>query len=295
MKQLGYMDFNKYKEIPALSKSDLVWLADSPLHFKMREGLFEQTDEMLLGTLLHTALLEPKKLKGSYITEPNEIEFFNTKTKKIELQEVNRRSDYCRKALEEWQNAQPEGTLIVKPDMVDRLTDILTVCADVERDDARQLQSMLSYPGEVEVAASGCIEGVEFKGRADKIINHPQYGRTVFELKSTADSSAPGFSRQVYNMHYDIGISVYLKLFECDTYIFGCVETAKKSIHPVSLFRASESMKDRAHKKTKGLIELLKKCQDEDRWPAYTRDTEELYLPAWVAALDNEKIEENFT
>ncbi len=277
-KILGPISWAEYEKIPAdVTKSRLVHMKKSPLHYIKQDELDrEPSEEMELGTLLHTAILEPASLIGSYVVEPENVTIKGVTT------EINRRVKAHREYLADFRKSN-EGKIVIRPSHLDVLTGMIKAASE-----HRDLRKLMAMPGESEIAATWEHMGFKWKGRADRIIDHPVLGRTVIELKKTFDASPSGFSRQIYNLGYDVGIAAYMRGFEAKSYIFVCVES--KAPFPIGIYRADDSMVERAHAYTDKLLGRLRKCINEDHFPGYTSDGEEnLLFPGWVAALDNEE------
>lgn len=271
---LGKMTWDEYVSIPYdVTKSELVYMDKSPMHYQAAKTgpKMEATEDMQLGVLLHTALLEPELLKNSYIVEPEEF---------TDGSPINRRVKAHREYLKGFRDANPKA-IVVKPSHVELLTGMVAAAGN-----HRDLAALMNMPGESEVVATWEHLGFKWKGRADRIIDHPVLGRTVIELKKTFDASRSAFSRQIYNMAYDIGISAYMRGFEAKSYIFVAVES--KSPFPIGIYRADDSMVERAHAHTDRLLTMLTKCRKENYYPGYTDDIENLLLPQWVPAMDAE-------
>lgn len=278
MAYLGQISWEEYQAIPAdVTKSELVYMDKSPLHYRNRKDLMvKTTEDMELGTLLHVGLLEPHLLKDSYVVEPETIVI-----KGIE-EELNRRKKAHKEFLEKLrEEATLKGQLVVTAKNLEKLTGMLTECSK-----SRALKALMNLPGESEVAATWEYMGFKWKGRADRLIQHPIFGRTVIEVKKTQNASSSAFSREIYNRSYDVGVSAYLRGFEADALIFVACES--NAPYPIGIYKADDSMVERAHSHTDALLTKLRSCLEKDEWPGYTDDVENLLLPAWVPAMDLE-------
>ena len=259
------LDETHYRASEELSKSDLIWLLESPLHFKHRKQLVKQTDAMNFGSAFHKLLLEPHR--GSDVVEmpscmPNG-------------EEINKRKKEHKAFLAEFEEKH-KGKILVSPEEWSTLMGMLTSCGESE-----ELSSVMCL-GDNEVSAFGTYRGVDLKGRADKFIeSHPRWGRTVVEVKTTIKGSASAFSREAFNRAYDVGASVYKRLFNADTVIFAIVE--KQLPFCVSVFDCHHSFIEFGDKRVDMCIDRLKEIQETGKYTGYEKGIQPLLMPAWVA------------
>lgn len=269
---LGHMNDADYRLIEGMTKSELSWMAKSPLHYAKRKDLQKETEAMRTGTLLHMALLEPARFRDSYILEPEAMP---------NGEEINKRKKDHRAYLEEFKKENAHRT-IVNASQMEALTGMLAQAASDP-----DIVELLKEGTPETVALWTRKEGIKCKGKADYFLKHPKYGRTVVEVKKTQDASPSGFSRQIYNLHYHMGAAWYLEGFCADTFIFIALED--KPPYATGVYIADSSLLDEGERLAQELLDKLQICNTEKRFPGYTKGVANIALPAWVAALRNEE------
>jgi exodeoxyribonuclease VIII len=257
----------QYREHPALSYSDLVWLDKSPLHFKNRDKLRKETEAMRLGTLLHLGVLEPERFKNAYCIEPEEIDG----------QPINRRVKAHRDYLEQWRN-QNKGKIFIRPEDMDTLTTMFNALA------THKYAKQYLTGGVSEVMAFGEYKGVPIKGRCDYLVEIPGLGKTIVDLKKTQDASPKGFERSIYNYKYYLQAAVYTKLFKADSFVFVAIED--NELAPIGIYRASDVLLEKGEQKLSYLIDLYKRLDKTNNWHGYTEDFQEISLPTWAVSTE---------
>lgn len=269
---LDFIPEQEYRAMEGLTKTDLSYLAKSPLHYINRSTLFKETDAMKLGTLVHKAILEPMEFKNKFVLAPKEIDG----------QPVNRRVKAHREFLQDFEASLAiKGQTSIDESEMDTLSGIL---AQVGQD--KTLPDLINR-GFPEATAVWEIDGRKCKGRSDYFLPNSPYGRAVIEIKTTNDGRLSSFSRQSYNLNYDLGAWWYLNGFEATEFIFVVLET--KPPYPISIFRADESFLAHGEMRAKKLLEQLKKCEDSGIWHGYTSGMEMLTLPSWSTAIELEE------
>lgn len=261
----------EYRAVQALSKTDLSYLAKSPLHYINRKSLFKETDAMRLGTLIHKAILEPMEFKNKFTIAPKEV--FGEK--------VNRRVKAHRDELARIElEYDLKGITVIDEDELDTISGILMSVSKNE-----DLPALINM-GQPEATALWEFEGYRCKGRADYYL--PDYpGGAVIEIKTTNDARPSSFSRQCFNLNYTCGSWWYLNGFKAQTFIFVVIET--KAPYPISIFKADESFLHHGEQQARRLVKQLRECEESGVWPGYVRGIELLQLPSWAAGVTEDE------
>jgi exodeoxyribonuclease VIII len=115
-------------------------------------------------------------------------------------------------------------------------------------------------------------------------------GGDLIELKTTTDVSPSGFSRQAYNMHYDLSMAHYMEGIRVLTDervkgYFIAVET--EAPYVVQTYEASEDFIDGGHAKWLSAIQALERSLSSGVWPGYQDERIDeghlmLMPPAWT-------------
>ncbi|MGB1290509.1 MAG: PD-(D/E)XK nuclease-like domain-containing protein [Pseudoalteromonas sp.] len=177
---------------------------------------FIQTPAMVLGSAVHTAILEPESFSSEYVVAPK----------------CDRRT---KAGKEIWANfTESAGNK--------------TVLAEWEYEVTSQMKNaVLSHPmankmltgGESEYSYFTEFEGVEVKCRPDYLKNG-----CLIDLKTTADASYEGFAKQMGNLAYHLQAAFYVDVFnkatgsEIKDFYFVAVENKKP--YAVAVYRLDE-------------------------------------------------------
>ena len=200
-----------------LSNSDISKLLTNPL--SLGEDM-KPIPAFLIGGYLHTAILEPEKLKKFKIVESTTR---NTKAYK----EISG-GEMC--------------LLQHEVDKIDLMTEKV-LANNVCRDLIRGINVEYERPGITE------LEGLNWKGKAD-IVNHDE--KLIIDLKTTADLNKFKWSASKYN--YDSQAYIYSKLFGYE-FIFIAID---KNTHQIGIFDCSPQFYERGADKVQRASEQYK-------------------------------------
>lgn len=255
-----------YRASPGLSYSESKLLQRSPAHYRWAKDnpgrAFTPTPQMILGTMLHCALLEPARFDRDYVMEPRPGMSKNSN---------------------EWKAFAASC--------------MLSGQRPISEDDRARVfgmrDSLLAHPkagqilahGHPEVSCWFTAEGVDCKARQDWL-HELRGGVLPSDVKTAADASEEAFSRSVYNLGYHRQAAWYEDAVEacfkqpCAPMAFLVVESsppfasAVYTLHPffMKLARAENSR----------LRALFKHCTEMGEWPGYDTATTELKPPRWA-------------
>lgn len=252
---------NEYhSEKEHVSSSSLRKILRSPAHyFSSINTPNIPTDAMAIGSVFHTAVLEPDLFETSVACCPSS-------------------SRATKEGKAEWAsfNAQNSDKICLKKD------DIETIL--------RMRDSVLSHKeavkwltGEIEVSGFWTDNlGMKYKIRPDVL---PGAGICV-DLKSTKDASVEGFRKEAANYLYHFQAAFYLEgLTEItniphEHFVFVAVE--KEPPFAVNVFIASHEFIQKGREEVKKAMDILTKCKSENKWPGYSSELVSLDLPGWV-------------
>lgn len=207
---LRNVDYNmtneKYRSMREyLSSSDIKQILDNPYKFKI-DFKAERKDSFILGSLIHTLILEQDKFDRDYLIIP-ELNLRTTegRVKRLEFEDL----------------AKGENKTLVSAEMYAKACDIVSNFKNTS------LYNLFKSDGVAEVSYFSQIEGVKCKCRPDYVIN----GRNIIlDLKTTSlenGASADVFLKSVANFKYYIQASLYLELTGADEFYFVVLETKK--------------------------------------------------------------------
>lgn len=251
----------QYRAAEGISKSMLDWIAPprTPAHYRAKvDGLIkdEQTPAMRLGQMIHRAMLEPDTVKGAWVVKPEGMNFATKDGK-------------------EWKAAQ---TL---PIITQEEADTITGMRDSVHAHPAVKRVLANARTEVSLFANG-EDGVLRKARIDAL---PESGNVIVDIKSCQSADADLMAKSVVSYRYDVQAAYYLdicKLLGIDKseFLFVCVE--KQPPYAVAVYALDQDAIEWGRKQYRADLALLKRCEAEDHWPAFTQDITTLALPAWA-------------
>lgn len=249
--------FDEYLAWPQLSQSSLKEGRRSMAHLysAWQDGIgVEPTDDMLLGSALHCAFLEPELMPQRVVVYPK----------------VRRGK--------EWESfkAEHKGKIILTRTNYDHLVQMLPVLR--KHKFTREWYSRIE---DVEVSTVGEWCGVPLKARCDALTDEP-----LVDLKKVRDGDQRLFERQIYSLGYHIQGAVYCELFNRDRFVFLTVEgTPPYDVVPYALSKKALAI---GRQEAIGLLQGVKHCLENECWPGRSDETIEVDVPEWADTSDEE-------
>jgi len=260
----------EYHAHPAVSKSSLDLIARSPKHYWAKyvdpnRVASEPTAAMLLGTAVHTHILEPDTWDLRYITAPEGID---------------RRTKAGKESFAAFQKDAGDRVTITSDD-----TDLVMAMGRAVRDHMAANILINKGLGKAENTYMWLDDttGLHCKCRPDWISNG---GSILVDLKTTEDASLKEFQRSIAKYNYHNQAAWYLKGVEQaigirpKQFLFICVE--KRSPHCVAVYAADAAMIAAGETATRKALDTLAVCRAADSWPGYSDDIEPISLPPWM-------------
>lgn len=264
---IANMPNSVYHSTPeGISSSGLKQMLRSPAHYKFQASS-EPSRAMILGTAIHTALLEPDRFAHEYVL----------------LRDVK-----DRRASEYKQAAKVHGSE--------------NVLVSSEADNVAGMQeTVLANPAMSErLQAEGWRElslfvrdpetGVLIRVRYDLL----SVSGIAVDVKKCQDARPEEFSKAIFNYAYDLQAALYSDAFEWATgkpigaFEFAAIE--EKMPHGHKLYQPCETTLQEGRAKYREALNLFAECERSDDWPGITCDGPEIIsLPSWrVAQIENE-------
>ncbi len=259
-----YMSFQEYAAIRAVNWSTLRNLHTSPLHY--REGLTNPkppTPPMLLGTAIHTAILEPALFEAEYALWPDA-----KRGKAYEEFKVEHEGQSILNA-EEWQKCMGAAWAVHRSRQGREARRIMRGCK-------REATLQWIDPD----------TRVRCKARPDLI------GKNVLaDVKTTTSTDARKFGRLAGDMLYHgkmafaaMGLDVLGHPVERVTII--AVEQSPP--HDVGVFDIDDAALAMAGDMVCDLLQKLKRCRKRRSWPGRCENTQVLDLAPWLFEPDTD-------
>ena len=252
------MTEEEYRAHPGVNKSTLWEMRKSPAHYKYAlEHPSPDTPALKMGRAIHMGILQPEEFNRHYVLAQN----WDRRTK--EGREMYNRF------LE--QNADKE--LIVQDDY----DDIVGMYESVWNDpDARDLLTGCEY--ETPLFWTDEATRIKCKCRLDA-----HKGGIVVDLKSCTDAATGTFMRDAIRYGYDVQAAHYLRGYRAKfdrPAQFWFIAVEKKPPYAVNVILAGDAFIDRGTWQLIDLMDKLKECRKNRKWPGYGRN--ELVLPEWA-------------
>jgi exodeoxyribonuclease VIII len=254
----------EYHASPEVSKSGLDLVHRSPLHFWNRylnpDRIIEPpTEAMVLGSALHTRVLEPHLFDDEYAVAPH----CDRRTKEGKMI---------------WADFEQEaaGKALLKAEDAARIE----AMAEAVRNH-RAAKFLLTMPGKAEQSYfwTDDATGERCKCRPDW---HSADGRIIVDVKTTEDGSPSKFLRSsVLGWRYHVQAAFYMQgLPEAEVFLFLVVE--KKPPFAVAVYSLPPKLIERGLEEAKADLHLIASCRAASLWPSYSEEIEELPLPRWL-------------
>lgn len=252
----------EYHASPAISKSGLDLIRKAPALYRWRrDNPQEPTPAMRLGTLTHTAVLEPDSFAASVIARPEGID----------------RRTSAGKA--EWAAFEIEanGREIIAAEEMAKLEAI----RDAVRAHPAAAKALAGSPT-IEQSIFWDIDDVACRCRPDCVTERG----VIVDLKTTRDASPDGFSKSIHQYRYHVQAAYYSDGYEAAFgspprgFVFIAVETEPPYL--VAVYVASETMVLRGRADYLADLETFRRCRDADEWPGYSTAPLTIELPKWA-------------
>lgn len=261
------MTEKEYRQHPAISRSELWHILESPQKFKyFRENPQEPTPALLFGQLFHKMLLQPEDLWSEYAVAPC----------------VDRRT---KDGKEVWRQftEESDGKAVVTPEMVQQAA---AMCESVQREPLAV--KLLNGAKEVPFFWTDEMTGEDCKCRVD-VLNTEYSQPIIVDVKTTADASTDAFIRSSINYGYDLQSAMYSDGVEKNIgkkplFVFIAVE--KEPPYAVNILQADELLLRRGYDLFREYIGVYHWCKENNNFYGYLgrlNQINTLALPSYLA------------
>lgn len=257
-------------------------LEQTPAHLKHKMvHPKDQTDNMLLGTVLHTLVLEPDHFAAEFVVAPE----INKRTKagKAEWEEF---SAIAAEAGQQVITAAMLGKAMAMRESVLAQPMAAALLADTTNESSIYWWYNSMDPDDSDRYKIMC------KVRPDSLgVAHP----VVMDLKSCADASYSGFQRAILNFGYHVSAAMYLEgVNQCDEllseighfaytkFVFICAESEPPYLPAV--YELSPEFLELGKQQYRRGIRILKHGIEQD-WPGFASEVRTIEPPGWANRL----------
>ena len=258
MKNLLHIPMSEYAQLRGVSSGAINAFLRSPQHYRHYISTPSvSTPAQQLGTLVHTAVLEPRAYRNRYVVAPD----------------IDRRTKAGKDAWSMFSEANSDKEIVTQAQdqIAWSIVDALSQMPEYRS---------LIYSGEaqwVEVSRQqeDADTGLMKKGRADIL----RSDGVVIDLKTAADASPGAFSRSAASWGYHIQGAYYCDLFGADRFAFIAVET--KPPYCAGIYWLDEASLELGRQQYRQALAGIARCKHEDQWPIGYGE-QEISLPNWA-------------
>lgn len=261
------MTEQEYRKHPAISRSELWRIHDSPQKFKyFKEHPEDPTPALLFGKVFHKMALEPETFDLEFAVKP-EVDRRTTEGKQQWLDFLDRLGEKA----------------VIPAEMYEQAKAMCEALAAVPF-----AQNLLNGPREVPFFWVDEQTGEECKCRTDCL--NTQYSQPIIvDVKSATDASTDIFIRDAIKYGYDFQAAMYAEgvskhIQQRPLFVFIVVE--KDPPYAVNILQADELLLQRGHNLFREFIDIYHDCKLTGNWYGYLGKNSQintLALPAWLA------------
>lgn len=256
-----------YRKHPAISRSELFKISESPEKFKYyREHPEEPTPALVFGQLFHAMALTPETVWEQFAVMPN----------------VDRRTKSGKEAFAEFE-AQAEGKTVVSVDMVEQAT---AMCEALNKNEF--VNKLLKGEKEKPFFWVDEMTGEECKCRTD-VLTEVGKNLLIVDLKSTDNAETEAFMRSAIKYGYDLQSAMYSEGVKANTgreplFVFIAIE--KKPPYAINILQSDKLFIKRGYDVFRELLGIYSECKKTGIWWGYLgryNQINNLALPSYLA------------
>lgn len=260
MKQLkpGRIDLSAddyHADRSAVSKSWLDRIDRSPAHLRAYlDGHSKDTPTLILGRLVHSAVLEPDLLADQFVVPPN----------------INRRTKVGKEEYAAFEKDNAHKTIITQDQF-----DLALAIRDSVYGNRAAKALLTDGDPEATVVWRNAETGELCKARADWLREN-----VIVDVKTCQDARPDAFARSIANYRYDVQTSHYGEGFDLDRFVFIAVE--KDPPYACAVYAADDLIRQRGKEARDRNLNTYAECKAKDEWPGYEEVITTIHLPRWA-------------
>ena len=266
------LTMEQYKSIPAMNASTLVHGLTSMYDLKRAIDGFNdyKSGAMSLGTVAHVLVLEPFEFQRRFVVMPDFASDPENVTQNG-TRSYNASTTYVKTKVAEFEASNP-GKEIVKR------TEYETAKRCIESLNTSDWFVDVLSRSNKEVALTGEIEGVPFKGRVDMLATD-----CIVDVKTAASVGVESYGNSHERLHYTFRMAIYRELVRQAT---GSVRPCYMAVVSTSnfdrvIYRIPDFALDIELERVRAVLRRYKQCLESNEWTGIDNgnDIVELYLP----------------
>lgn len=261
------MTEKEYRSYPAISRSELWRIRESPEKFKFfHEHPEPPTPALVFGQAFHKMALEPDDFYNDFAVAPN----------------VDRRTKEGKEAWKAFAELS-DGKTVIDCKTHETIVDMVAALYA-----APFVKKLLGGEHEKPVFWTDEMTGEECKARYD-CLTEVNGQPIIVDLKTTADASTDGFMRAAIKYGYDFQAAMYSEWAKqkhgvAPLFVFIAIE--KDPPYAVNILQADEAFIQRGYDIFRELIGIYHECKATGDWWGYLGKfnvINNLNLPSWLA------------
>lgn len=243
-----------YRSLPQLNASKFKEFFTSPLHFKNQKAP-DETEEMRIGTAVHTLLLEPNNFHKTIAYAPIGLDRRKTSDKLIW-------EDFC---------ARSNGKTVMKGESAE----VVEGCVNAISNNTTAVNIISKADKEQVIVAE--LEGVDCKGKLDLVCVDCGI---LADIKTTSGGATlSDFTYEMQDRRYWVQMAFYTLLAEKmynKKFTFKFIVVEKKAPYGVAVVTISDNLMEACKKKVSLGLVNMQLCLQHDQWAGlqdYSVDT----------------------
>ena len=267
------MTDKEYREYPAISRSELFKILDSPEKFKYyKENPVPPTPALVFGQLFHCMLLQPEEVWEQFAVMPN----------------VDRRTKDGKAVWEQFL-VDSAGKTVVSMDMAEQAADMCRALREHPIPKIRHyIEQLLSGEKEKVFFWVDELTGEQCKCRVDCISEVGELS-TIVDVKTTTNADTESFIKDAIKYGYDFQAAMYTEGVQKNIgkqCIFVFIVIEKEPPYSVNILQADNILLRRGGDLYREAMGIYHDCKITDNWYGYLGKYDminNLALPAWLA------------
>ena len=261
------MTEQEYRSNPAISRSELFKIRESPEKFKYYQDNPEKpTPSLVFGQLFHAMALQPETVADLFAVAPN----------------VDRRTKSGKEEFAKFE-VEAEDKTVVTADMYQQATEM---CEALNKNEF--VKKLLKGEKEKTFFWDDDLTGEQCKCRTDCLTEIGD-NLIVVDLKSTENAETEAFMKSAIKYGYDFQSAMYSKGVEVNTgkkplFVFIAIE--KTAPYAINILQADELFIRRGYDLFREYIGIYHDCKQTNNWYGYLgkfNQINNLALPAYLA------------
>lgn len=263
-----------YHAMPEFSSSQIKDVLRTPAHFYAKHMAVDKktnapTTNMLLGTVVHTLVLESDKFASEYAIS----------------EKFDRRTKAGKEAAAEF-DAKNHGKTVIDVELYEQAK---AMAGNVLSHPVARLLKLPGMINEASIFYTDADTGLDCRIRPDYHLPPCDAFKTglIVDLKTTDNASYGPFTRTIANFGYHISAAMYcdgfMQLYETDeppAFLWLVVE--RDAPYAAIAYQPNVETMDKGWDSKREAMATLAECIQNNEWPAYPTDILDINLPAWA-------------